>query len=80
MNIDSRKISLAKEVLNIEDEKIIRILEELLKEVRISAYESKLKSMSIEQYKEEIQLAIQDEIAGRLIKAADLKEQIKGWN
>lgn len=80
MNIDSRKISLAKEVLNIEDEKIIRILEELLKEVRISAYESKLKSMSIEQYKEEIQLAIQDEIAGRLIKATDLKEQIKGWN
>lgn len=80
MNIDSRKILLAKEILNIEDENILRILEELLSEVKISDYESKLKPMSLEHYKKEIRLAIQDEIAGRLTTAADLKDQIKKWN
>ena len=80
MNIDSLKILLAKEVLNLEDEKIIQVFEKLLKEVKLSSYESSLKPMSLEQYKSEIHLAIQDEVAGRIIKAIDLKEQIRGWN
>ncbi|MCO5268593.1 MAG: hypothetical protein M9897_06845 [Brumimicrobium sp.] len=80
MNIDSRKILLAKEVLNLEDEKIIQIFEKLLKEVKLSNYESSLKPISLEQYKSEIHLAIQDEKAGRMIKATDLKKQIRGWN
>lgn len=80
MNIDSRKILLAKEVLNLNDEKIIQVFEKLLKEVKLSSYESNLKPMSLEQYKSEIQLAIQDEIAGKMIKSTDLKTQIRGWN
>ncbi len=80
MNIDSRKILLAKEVLNLNDEKIVQLLENLINEVRISQYESNLKPKSIEQYKAEIQLAIQDEEKGRLTKATDLKDQINGWN
>lgn len=79
MNIDSRKISLAKQVLNINDEEVIKAVENLMKELNIAEYESNLKPKSLKQYKEEIQYAIEDEKAGRLTKATDLKNQIKGW-
>ena len=42
MNIEARKISLLKEVLNIDNEKIIRAVEELLHRKETEAFEEDL--------------------------------------
>lgn len=80
MNIEARKLSLVKEFVNIDNEKIIREIEELLNKRKIEAYEENLKPMSMARYKAEIEKAIEDEKSGRLIKAEDLKRQIKEWD
>ena len=80
MNIDTRKISLAKQVLSLNNEEVLKAFEDLLKEAKLANYESNFKPKSLDQYKDEIRLAIKDEKAGRITKATDLKEQIKGWN
>lgn len=80
MNIDTRKISLAKQVLSLNNEGVLKAFEDLLKEAKLANYEANLKPKSLNQYKAEIRLAIEDEKAGRLTKATDLREQIRGWN
>ncbi len=80
MNIGTRKISLAKQVLSLNNEEVLKAFEDLLKEAKLVNYESKLKPKYLDQYKDEIRLAIKDEKAGRLTKATDLKEQIRGWS
>lgn len=80
MDIEARKISLVKEFLNIDNEKIIRAIEELLHNKKVENYESDLKPMTMERYKMEIEMAIRDEKNGRLIKADDLKKQIQEWD
>ena len=80
MNIDSRKIAIAKQVLSLNNDNVLKILEDLLNDIKLSEYESNLKPMSLKQYKDEIKLAIQDEKEGKIIKATDLKKQISGWN
>jgi len=80
MDIEARKISLIKEFLNIDNEKIIRAIEELLHNKKIENYESDLKPMTMERYKMEIEMAVRDEKNGRLIKADDLKKQIQEWD
>jgi len=80
MGIEARKISLVKEFLNIDNEKIIRAIEELLHSKKVENYESDLKPMTMERYKMEIEMAIRDEKNGRLIKADDLKKQIQEWD
>ena len=80
MNIDTRKISLAKQVLSLNNEEVLKAFEDLLKEAKLANYESNFKPKSLDQYKDEIRLAIQDEKMQRITKATDLKEQIKGWN
>lgn len=80
MNIDSRKISIAKQVLNLNNDEMLKVLENLLNDMKLSEYESKLEPMSLKQYKAEIKETIQDEKEGRIIKAADLKKQISEWS
>lgn len=80
MNIDSRKISITKQILSLNNDNMLKILEDLLSDMKLSEYESNLTPMSLKQYKDEIKLAIQDEKEGRIIKATDLKKQISGWS
>lgn len=80
MNIEARKISLMKEFLNIENEQIIIEIEKILHKKKIENYESNLKPMTMDRYKAEIQMSINDEENGRLIKAADLKKQVQEWD
>lgn len=80
MNIDTRKISLAKQVLSLNNEEVLKAFEDLLKEAKMANYEANLKPKSLDQYKDEIRSAIKDEKVGRLTKATDLKEQIREWN
>ncbi len=80
MNIDSRKISIAKKVLSLNNEKILQIVEDLLNELETTHSQSTIKPMALKQFKDEIRLAIVDEKAGRLVKATDLVKQIDKWD
>lgn len=79
MSLEARKISHVKAFLDIENENLIEAIEELLHNKKIENYEQNLKPITMEQYKAEIKMAINDEENGRLIKADDLKKQIQGW-
>jgi len=79
MNIDTRKISLTKQILSLDNEEVLIAFEDLLKEANMASYETNLKPKSLDQYKDEIRSAINDEKAGRLTRVTDLKEEVRGW-
>lgn len=79
MNIDTRKISLTKQILSLDNEEVLIASEDLLKEAKMASYETNLKPKSLDQYKDEIRSAINDEKAGRLTRVTDLKEEVRGW-
>ena len=80
MNIEARKISIVKELLNLDNERVVKAVEELLCKVKIENYENNLKPMSMAQYRAGIQMAIEDEKNNRLIRARDLKKKIREWD
>lgn len=80
MDLESRKISFVQEFLRLQNEEIISGLEKLLRKRKAELVEKNLKPMTIEQYKDEIDLAMEDSKNGRMIKATDLKDKTKKWN
>lgn len=80
MDLESRKISFVQEFLRLQNEEIISGLEKLLRKRKAELVEKNLKPMTIEQYKDDIDLAMEDSKNGRMIKATDLKEKTKKWN
>jgi hypothetical protein len=80
MNLEARKISLVQEFLRIDNEKIINALENLLHKSKSEIFEQNLKPMSLEQFNQEIDDAIDDEKNNRLTEAKDLKGKIQKWD
>ena len=80
MNIEARKISLIQEFLKIDNEKIISALENLLKKSKKEIFEENLKPMSLDEFNNQIDKAIDDEMHHRLITAKDLKKKVQKWN
>jgi hypothetical protein len=80
MNLEARKISLVQEFLRIDNEKIISALENLLHKSKSENFDENLKPMSLDQFNNEIDKAIDDEINDRTISAKDLKNKIQKWD
>lgn len=80
MNLEARKISLVQEFLRIDNEKIITALENLLHKRKSELFEENLKPMSVKQFNDEIDLAIEDDKNNRLISAQDLKSKVEKWD
>jgi hypothetical protein len=80
MNLEARKISLVQEFLRIDNEKIIIALENLLHKRKSELFEENLKPMSVKQFNDEIDLAIEDDKNNRIISAQDLKSKIEKWD
>lgn len=79
MNLEARKISLVQEFLRIDNEKIIIALENLLHKRKSELFEENLKPMSLDQFNNEINQAIDDSNNNRLISAKDLKSKVQKW-
>lgn len=79
MNLEARKILIVQEFLRLDNEKIITAVESLLHESKSEIYEQSLKPMSMEQYNNEVDKALEDEKNNRLINVKDLKQKVKGW-
>lgn len=80
MDLETRKISFVQEFLRLQNEEIVSGLEKLLRQRKVELVERNLKPMTMEQYKNEIDKAMEDSKNGRMIKASDLKDKIKKWD
>lgn len=80
MNLEARKILLVQEFLRIDNEKMISTLENLLHKIKSENFDKNLNPMSLEQFNNEIDKAINDEANERIINAKDLKSKIQKWD
>jgi hypothetical protein len=80
MNLETRKISFVQEFLRIQDEETVDVLEKLLWQQKAELLEKSLKPMTMEQFNNEIDQAMEDSKNGRMIKATDLKAKIEKWS
>lgn len=80
MNIEARKISLIQEFLKIDNEKIISAIENFLHQSNSKNLEQNLKPMSLEDFYNEIDKALEDEKNNLITSAKDLKKKIKEWS
>lgn len=79
MTIEARKILLVQEFLRIDNENIIKAIEDLLHQSKskTEAFERKIKPMSIEEFNNEIDKALLDEENYRLTSTTTLKKKIQ---
>lgn len=80
MDLEARKISFVQEFLRLQNEEIVSGLEKLLRQRKTELIEENMKPMSMEQYNDEIDQAMEDSENGRMIKANDLKTKIQKWD
>jgi len=80
MNIQSLKISIIQEVLNLENEAFIKDLENYLKQKKNEMAENNLTPMSMKQFESEIKQSLNDIKNGRVVEVSELKKAIKEWN
>ena len=75
INIETRKIKFVQEFLSLKSERIISQLERLLR----TETEKSFEPMSITEYENQIDEAMEDSKNGRMVKATDLKAKIQKW-
>lgn len=80
MDLQARKIHFVQEFLRLQDEETISGLEKMLQKRKMELLEENLKPMSLEQFNNEIDQALEDSKNGRVIKAVDLKAKIQKWS
>ena len=73
MDLQARKITFVQEFLRLQNEGIISGLENMLRKKKSEMYEKGLNPMSLEQFHNEIDQALEDSENDRVTKAADLK-------
>ncbi len=79
MDIQARKIHFVQEFLKLQNEELIKKLENLLKLEKMKSYESELSSMSLEQFNAMIDQAEEDAQQNRLTEASELRKNIDSW-
>ncbi|MFA7492010.1 MAG: hypothetical protein WCZ43_00615 [Proteiniphilum sp.] len=76
MNLEARKIIMTQEFLRLDDENMIRDIEDFLRQKKSDLYEKNLTPMSLEQLNDEIEQSLANEREGRWIYAEDLGRKI----
>ena len=79
MNIQARKLLLIEEFLRINDEDLIRKIENFLIQEKKIYRERILKPMLLEEFNEMIDQAVKESEAGKVISHPDLKKKVKSW-
>lgn len=79
MNIQSRKLVLIEEFLQINDESLITKLESLIRHEKKISHERELKPMSMKEFHEMIDQAKSDIDTGRVISHQELIKKSKTW-
>lgn len=77
MNLQSRKLSIIQDFLNIQSEELISRIENILNNTKSN---SKFKPMTMSEFNKRIDLSLEDSKNDRLTETNDLIEEIKEWN
>lgn len=80
MDLETRKISFVQEFLRLQNEEIIGGLEKMLRNRKAELVENNLKPMSMQQFNDEIDQALNDSKNGQIVKATDLKTKVQKWS
>ena len=80
MDLEARKISFVQEFLRLQSEDIVNALEKLLRKRKIEMIDKSFNPMSMQQFNDGIDQALDDSKNDRIIKATDLKSKIQKWN
>jgi len=80
MDLEARKISFVQEFLKLQNEEIISGLEKMLHKTKAKLIKKGLEPMTVKDYNEEINKALEDSKNNRIIKASFLKEKIDKWS
>ncbi len=80
MDLQTRKLIFIQEFLRLQNEEIIFGLEKMLRKRKAELYKENLEPLSIEQFNAEIDQSLEDSAKDRVIRAKDLKEEIKKWS
>ena len=79
MDIQARKISFVQEFLNLNSEEAIVSLEELLKQLK-SRSKKEAKPMSMKEFNERIDRALDDAENGRVLTMDELQKEMASWS
>jgi DNA-binding transcriptional regulator YhcF (GntR family) len=79
MNIQIEINTITKELEEIQDESLIQTIKSLLKFARKKSYESRLKPMTIKEYKSRAEASEKDIKAGRVKKIEALEKESDNW-
>jgi hypothetical protein len=77
MDLEARKISFVQEFLRLESEEIVIDLENLLHKQKVELLDQEMKSMSMDQFNNEIDQSLDDAKNGRIIAAKDLRSKFQ---
>ncbi|MCH4824672.1 hypothetical protein ML462_15990 [Gramella lutea] len=80
MDLEAKKISFVQEFLRLQNEEIINGLEKMLHKRKAELLEKEMKPMTMQQFNDEIDQALEDSKNGRLTKASDLKSKVQKWS
>lgn len=80
MDLQTRKITFVQEFLRLQNEEIVSGLEEMLRKRKAELIENNLNPMSVQQFNEEIDQALNDSKNGQIISANDLKTKVQKWH
>ncbi len=80
MDIQTRKIAFIQEFLRLENEEIILLFENLLKEKQREYYQKRKEPLTLDQFNREIDQALEDSKKGDVISVNELLEKIRLWD
>ncbi|PIQ47632.1 MAG: hypothetical protein COW03_14290 [Cytophagales bacterium CG12_big_fil_rev_8_21_14_0_65_40_12] len=79
MNIAVKKVELIEWLVGVEDTSLLEQVDSLKKKAIASAYESKMKPLSSEEYKSMLDQAEDDLKKGRVTSQGDLEKESLNW-
>ncbi len=79
MDLQTRKIHFVQEFLRTANSSIVEKFEKILRQERKKMFEDNLKPMSMDQYEQRLDKAIDDFTNKRVTSAKKLKQEIASW-
>ena len=79
MDIQTRKIHFIQDFLKYANDNMLTRFEEMLKQERKNAFENEIKPMTLKEYEQRMERAVEDVKNNRVKSARNLKNEIVTW-
>ena len=79
MNTEIRKLNFIQEFLRFRSDSLLDKFEAMLRQERAKMYESEIRPMTLEEYEQKVDKALDDYQNKRVTTATSLKKKIRSW-